>query len=730
MPLSIGDKLGPYEILAPIGAGGMGEVYRARDPRLNRDVAIKVSAAQFSERFEREARAIAALNHPNICQIYDVGPNYLVMEFIEGAPLRGPLPLDEALRCAVQIADAVCAAHAKGITHRDLKPGNIMVSVEGAVKLLDFGLAKRGDPDQSIGSFSTVTLAATEPGMVVGTVAYMSPEQAQGLAVDARSDIFSFGLVLYEMLSGRRAFTGGSALAIMTAILHNQAEPLDAPPAVQSILARCLRKSPAERFPSMEHVKQALLAITSGVASPVERAPSIAVLPFANMSADKEQEFFSDGLAEEILNALAKMPGLKVIARTSAFAFKGQNSDIRRIAETLGVTNVLEGSVRRAGNRIRVTAQLVAAVDGSHLWSERYDRELADVFAVQDEMAHAIASALHLKLSAGPAVPQRYTPKLPAYEMFLKGRHSYAKFTPDGVARGKEYLEQAIALDPQFAQAYSWLAECILGLARYGLMPAREAVPIIRVSAQKALDLDPSLPGAHALMAVVAGLHDHDWKEAERQFGLAMAQDPVPLDVRIWYAHSFLVPIGRAREAARQLKSVRHEDPVNAVFQFILAACLLCADTETEAAEIFRHVLDLEENFPPALIWLGHQYASQGMIPEALGCAERAFSLIPWNAEAIGGFAGLLKRTGNHSKAEELMQQLGDGQAYGAPLGFAYFHLICGELDKAADSLEKAIEQRHFLVTHYLWSPLAKPLRESPRWFKLAKLMNLPERAS
>jgi tetratricopeptide (TPR) repeat protein len=314
--------------------------------------------------------------------------------------------------------------------------------------------------------------------------------------------------------------------------------------------------------------------------------------------------------------------------------------------------------------------------------------------------------------------------------MFLKGRHSYAKFTAEGVARGKEYLEQAIALDPQFPQAYSWLAECILGMARYGITSAREAVPLIRTNARKALDLDPSLPGAHSLLGLVAGLHDHEWTEAERRFSLAMAQEPIPLDVRTWYAHSFLVPIGRAQEAAREMESVRHEDPVNAVFQFLLAICLQCADRETDASEVFRHLLDLEENFPPALIWLGHQYASQGMFTEALGCAERAFFLIPWNPEAIGGFAGLLKRTGNQSKGEELMQQLGDGQAYGAPLGFAYFHLICGELDKAADWLGKAIEQRHFLVTHYLWSPPAKLLRESPRWFKLAKLMDLPENAS
>ncbi len=315
MPLSAGTKLGPYEILALIGAGGMGEVYRARDPRLNRMVAIKVSAAQFSERFEREAKTIAALNHPNICQVYDVGPDYLVMEFIEGAPLAGPLNPDIALRYAAQIADALSAAHAKGITHRDLKPANIMVTASG-IKLLDFGLAllsRDANGNQSPAG-ATATIGMTQAGTILGTAAYMSPEQAEAKAVDARSDVFSFGLVFYEMLSGRRAFTGDSAIAIMAAILHKEPAPLPVSPPLQNILARCLQKSPADRFQSMAQLKDALLAASSSVSSPgtarlppvdaqsssIDRTPSIAVLPFANMSRNQDDEYFSDGLAEEI----------------------------------------------------------------------------------------------------------------------------------------------------------------------------------------------------------------------------------------------------------------------------------------------------------------------------------------------------------------------------------------------------------------------------------------------
>ena len=340
----------------------MGEVYKATDTRLHRTVAIKTLDERFSDRFQREALAIAALNHPHVCHLYDMGPDYLVMEFVDGTPLCGPLPLDAAVSYALQICDALDAAHRRNITHRDLKPANILVTDSG-IKLLDFGLATlRGADAGASGSADVAaTFAHTQPGVAVGTATYMSPEQARGEDVDHRSDIFSFGIVLHEMISGRRPFAGASPADVISSILRDEPLPLDAPPAFRSIVARCLCKSPAGRFQTMREVRAALEQFQR---KPADDVPSIAVLPFANMSADKDQEYFSDGLAEEIINALAKMPGVKVIARTSAFAFKGQNVDVRRIAETLGVAKVLEGSVRRSGNRIRVTAQLITAADG------------------------------------------------------------------------------------------------------------------------------------------------------------------------------------------------------------------------------------------------------------------------------------------------------------------------------------------------------------------------------
>src|SRR5580765_4105466 len=405
MAIQAGNRVGPYEIVCAVGAGGMGQVFRARDTRLGRDVAIKVLPDELASepdrvrRFEQEARAIAALNHPNICQIYDVvplndttshpGSSFLVLEHVNGEPLRGPLPPVDAVRLAVQVVDALDAAHQNGILHRDVKPANILVTSSGQVKVLDFGLATTVTTEQDV--------TRTSEGMVVGTVAYMSPEQVEGKPLDARSDIFSFGATLYEMLSGRRAFSGDSAAQVVSAVLRDDPPALGLSHALEQVVRRCLAKQRLQRFASMQEVKAALEGL-SGSAGVV--IPSIAVLPFENMSGEKENEYFSDGLAEEILNLLARIPALKVIARTSAFAFKGKRQDIREIASALGVSNVLEGSVRKSGPRVRISAQLIAAADGSRLWSDRYDRELADVFAVQDEIAAAIAGALQITLSA------------------------------------------------------------------------------------------------------------------------------------------------------------------------------------------------------------------------------------------------------------------------------------------------------------------------------------------
>jgi serine/threonine-protein kinase len=719
MSLSAGDKLGPYEIVAPIGAGGMGDVYTARDTRLDRIVAVKVSTEQFSERFEREARAIAQLNHPNICQLYDVGPNYLVMEYIDGTPLKGPLPVDQTLKYATQICDAVDTAHKKGITHRDLKPGNILVTASG-VKLLDFGLAKVATA--KVPDAATHTMPLTEAGAIIGTAAYMSPEQAKGEQVDARSDIFSFGAVLYEMLSGRRAFARNSSIETMAAILRDEPTALDWPSNITAIITRCLRKAVGERFQTMGEVHAEL---EKAGTKPSEKSPSIAVLPFANMSRDPDDEYFSDGLAEEIINLLAHIPGLKVIARTSVFAFKGKNEDIRKIAEMLGVSSVLEGSVRRAGNRLRITGQLIHAADGTHLWSERFDREMTDVFAIQDEIAQAITAALKVTLSISP-VRERYQPNLTAYETYLKARHHWAKVTPESLARAKEGFEQTIALDPQFAPAYVGLADYFLFLTvGAGLLSAREAMPRVRALAQKALDIDPRLSEAHAMLGIVAGVYDYDWKESERLFTLALAGDPVRPQVRTWHAWFYLLSVGRTKGAIEELERGLQEDPFNLIFRVMLAFPLMELSQLGDASTEWRRMLELDDNYWYGYLGWAWSHALRGMFAEALPLAEKAFSLAPWNTQVIGVFAAVLRRTGDASRSGEVLRRLRNSpEDYGAPRGLLIFHLLCGEMDQAADWLEKCIEQRDALAPRYPWYFESC---SSQRWLALAKMMNLPD---
>jgi TolB-like protein/Tfp pilus assembly protein PilF len=468
-------------------------------------------------------------------------------------------------------------------------------------------------------------------------------------------------------------------------------------------------------------------ALDKLAATPAAQQPSIAVLPFANMSGDKEQEYFSDGLSEEIINALVKIPGLKVIARTSAFAFKGQNTDIRKIAETLGVANVLEGSVRRSGNRIRVAAQLITAADGSHLWSERYDRELADVFAVQDEISAAIAVALHTKLSPQPAAKLRYTPKLPAYEAYMKARHYHWKLTPEAMAEAKEFYEQAIALDPQFALAQALYADLFFLRAIVGMMPAHEAMPAARAMAQRALELDPSLPEAHAILCGVAAAYDYNWQEAERRFTLVIASDAASPWALSFLGGVYLLALGRRKEAAEQQERAVQGDPLHPTIRVSIAMCLGTAGRYAEAEAHLRQILDWDPNFASAYSYLASLYAARRMFVEALPFVEKAYSLAPWGPLVTGVYAGLLIRTGEPVRARELVQALGSGQAYGTPFGLAIFHMICGEIDLAADWIEKAIEERFPAVGHWLQSAIAEPLRASPRWPKLAALMNLPD---
>jgi len=732
--LTPGARLGPYQILGLLGEGGMGKVYRGLDTRLDRAVAIKICAGQFSNRFEREARAISALNHPHICTLYDVGPNYMITELVEGETLRDWLKRAPAVERSVEIArqvlQALSAAHRAGIVHRDLKPQNIMVRSDGYVKVLDFGLAKRIPAPGGIQTESTVSMDVSHPGQILGTIAYMSPEQILGQEVDQRSDLFAFGIILYEMLTRRHPWPRASSVDTLHAILH------DAPPAIEAdstwgvVLApmvwKLLSKDPADRYPFAEAVLDALASRpVSGSATAIAKgktAASIAVLPFANMSADKENEYFSDGLAEEIITALARVPGMKITGRTSSFFFRGKDIEFGEIGRRLNVEHILEGSVRKAGNRIRVTAQLIKVTDGFHLWSERYDREMTDIFAIQDEITQAIAEALRLRLSPDAEARPRHEPNLRAYEAYLKARAHWFKGTSESQALFKESVDQAIELDAGFALPYMLLGGHYSMLAHLGIRPARDVIPLARAAEEEALRLDPSLPEAQALLGVWAGTFSYDWNEADRRWRLAMAREPVSRDVRFWYGNHYLLPIGRPAEAVEAMAWGLEGDPLNLLYRSALARGLRHAGRLEDAEAELRKVLDLDENFPLALGILGAICVQQGRFEEALALTERAYVLTPWANAIAGQLAALLVHAGDTSRADALIEKLRTGKAYGAPAGMAVFHALCGEFDQAAEWAEQAIAERYPEFVKVL-GPLLRP---TPQWPALAKLMNLP----
>jgi serine/threonine-protein kinase len=446
------------------------------------------------------------------------------------------------------------------------------------------------------------------------------------------------------------------------------------------------------------------------------------VLPFANLSADKENEYFGDGLAEEVINALAQMPGLQVAGRTSSFLFRGKDVELAEVGRRLNVEHLLEGSVRRAGNRVRVTAQLIKVADGFHLWSERYDREWTDIFAIQDEITHAIASALRNRLSVDSSTSRSRAPNLRAYEAYLKARELWSRAFPGSFEQTKALLEHAITLDPQFALPYSLLGGCYTMLANTGFKPAHEMMPLARAAEERALRVDPALPEARALLGVCAGGFGHDWIGAEREWRLAMAREPISRDVRFWYGNHYLLPIGRVTEAVDTMARALEEDPLNLLYRHLYARGLRHLGRLDEAEAEFRGILDVDASFPWTLETLGAVCAQQGRSEEALALSERAHEVTPWSYTVMGQLAALLERAGDRKRADALLETLGTGEAYGASTGLAIFHAMRGDFEQSAEWAARGIAQR-FLPLVYMVAPL---LRSQPQWPGLARLLNLP----
>ncbi len=743
-PVALG-MLGRYQLLEQLGAGGMGVVYKAQDTHLGRTVALKVLSQSLKAdkeskaRFVREAKAASALNHPNIIIIYDIGREegreFIAMEYVQGKTIRDimakqKLVLSEALDFAIQTARGLHAAHSAGIVHRDIKPANIMAADTSTgrrqIKILDFGLAKLTGLYRADESLN----AKTFKGAVLGTVAYMSPEQAEGRPVDVRSDIFSLGVVLYEMLSGRKPFQGRSNLAVLNAVLHEVPEPLAGIPIeLQTIISRCLRKDPALRFQSVADMELALEACRSlSVSSSGRSAKSIAVLPFANVGGDKDNEYFSDGLTEEIINSLTKLQDLQVTARTSAFALRLKDLDIREIGSKLNVGHLLQGSIRRAGKRVRVTAQLVDVETGYHLWSERYDREMTDVFSIQDEISQAIVDTLRLQLARETSHVRRHPPSFEAYSLYLKGRYFQEKRTPEGYSKAKAYFDQALAIDPGYALALLGVAEFHWQNAFYGFQYPREALIQSKQATVRSLEIDDTLPEAHAILGALLGMADCDWQAADRSFQRALQLDPDSSYVLFRYANFYLRPQGRSDEATQLIERTLACDPLSVVTLWTLAYYLYSSRHYDRAIRHLLAVIDLEPSFYLAYCVMGLVYAQEGMEEKSITALKKACELCADNPFTVGLLACGIGKAGKTKEALSLIEklQLESRQSYVPAKAFMFAYAGLEKWPSVLDWAEKSIDDRDpMAIMLLLMEPTLDPIRSDPRYAALFRKMNL-----
>jgi serine/threonine protein kinase/tetratricopeptide (TPR) repeat protein len=716
----IGKTISHYRVIEKLGGGGMGVVYKAEDTELCRFVALKflpndvAQSPQALERFRREARAASALNHPNICTVYEIGQEhgrpFIVMEYLEGETLasriaRGQLELDQVLKLALEVIDALEGAHLKGLVHRDLKPANIFLTRSGRAKLLDFGLAKSfGRPLDGAVHGDLPTLGSdvllTSPGLAVGTIAYMSPEQARGENLDGRSDLFSLGIVLYEMASGQRPFAGSTTAMVFDAILNREPEPVTKtspglPLAFANVLARLMTKNPRDRYQSagevggvLQEVQRSRQGASGGKTGAGRKIPSIAVLPFTNLSADPDNQYFSDGLSEDLTSALARLEGLLVASRTSAFRFRG-GVDVREIGRQLNVEAVLEGSVRRSGKRIRITADLVNVADGYHLWSERYDREIADLFEIQDEITAAIVKTLEPKLAVQQqALTRRHSENLQAYELYLKGRRLWEQRAENTLRAGLECFRAAIDLDPDYALAHAGIADSFSILATYGYMPRSEGRSRTEAAVKKALELDSTLAEAHFSAGLSTSVFGSVIK-AEDHYRKALEIQPRSSGI-----HSFLglylSQRHRFAEAAISMQTSLELDPLSSYVHAIAGLTSLALRNYEEAMQRTSRALELQPNFVVALWPRLVAACSLNHWEESFEAGRKLAVLTRRSAQFLGLIAMAYGMAGQRDKALTIRQELLERQQLGeyiTPIAFLAVDLGLDDMEAANSDL-------------------------------------------
>jgi len=739
----VGRTVSRYRVLAPLGAGGMGVVYKAEDTRLERFVALKFLSNSLSEdpvalrQFQKEARTASALNHPNICTVYEIdesdGQPFIAMEMLTGQTVKQRLgqssfEVAEVIDLAIQIADALGAAHAKGIIHRDVKPANIFITDRRQAKLLDFGLAKRTTFMEFDANSST---GFTAFGRVLGTPNYMSPERLCGQEIDHRSDLFSLGATLYEMLTRRHAFTGASVIEVIDAILHREAPPFDPnmrplPRGLMQIISRLLEKAPDDRYESAEALMTALIALrqdmAAGKATMVAGAPeraqrrlSIAVLPFRNLGAQPDNEYFGDGLAEELITALTKIEDLRVVARASAFTFKGRDSELGEIGSRLRVDTVFDGTVRRAGSRLRVACRLTNVADGHQIWSERYDRELADVFALQDEMARSIVDKLKVAWVDKLQPIRRYTDNRESYLHYLRGRFYWSKRYEGGLMTAKQEFEHALEGDERNAQAYSGLADVYAFLGLYSIIPPRAAFAKAKTNVDKALAIDDALPEAHTSQGLIAMSANWDWRVAEAEFMRALDLDKSQAPAHLYYAW-LLALRDRRTEAIIAIKRAQNADPLSPLVNSGAGWMYFLLREYDQAIAECQKCVEIDTNFLVGMYVMAMAYARKGEYEKAMPLITRAADLSNRAPFYLGLLGQIYAETGRMAEADQVLADLdirSAGGGYVPPHCYVYIHASRGDLNKAFEWQEKACADG--APPFYFMSPAIGTMHDDPR---------------